>query len=66
MLVGVPAGGLDNRLTEGDVIAVFSQYGEPVDINLARDKVRDHRWCWSGCGWVGGWGWVETIATTVY
>lgn len=33
------AGGLDYELTEGDIISVFSQYGEPVDINLKRDKV---------------------------
>jgi len=32
------AGGLDFELTEGDIIAVFSQYGEIVDINLVRDK----------------------------
>eukprot|EP00051_Salpingoeca_urceolata_P009507 m.115232 g.115232 ORF g.115232 m.115232 type:complete len:236 (-) comp16334_c0_seq1:245-952(-) len=31
-------GGLDYGLTEGDVLAVFSQYGEPVDIKLVRDK----------------------------
>ncbi|CRG94264.1 RNA-binding protein, putative [Plasmodium gallinaceum] len=31
-------GNLDNRLTEGDVIIVFSQYGEPIDINLVRDE----------------------------
>eukprot|EP00041_Stephanoeca_diplocostata_P005001 m.54389 g.54389 ORF g.54389 m.54389 type:complete len:329 (+) comp15509_c0_seq1:330-1316(+) len=31
-------GGLDYELTEGDIISVFSQYGEPVDINLKRDK----------------------------
>jgi RNA-binding motif X-linked protein 2 len=31
-------GGLDERLTEGDVITIFSQYGEPVFINLVRDK----------------------------
>jgi RNA-binding motif protein, X-linked 2 len=31
-------GGLDERLTEGDVITIFSQYGEPVYINLVRDK----------------------------
>jgi RNA-binding motif X-linked protein 2 len=29
-------GNLDKRLTEGDVIAVFSQYGEILDINLPR------------------------------
>jgi RNA-binding motif X-linked protein 2 len=31
-------GGLDFALTEGDVLAVFSQYGEIVDLNLVRDK----------------------------
>ncbi|KAJ3183184.1 hypothetical protein HDU85_002210 [Gaertneriomyces sp. JEL0708] len=31
-------GGLPYNLTEGDVIAVFSQYGEVVDVNLVRDK----------------------------
>lgn len=31
-------GGLDYELTEGDVICVFSQYGEVEDINLVRDK----------------------------
>jgi RNA-binding motif X-linked protein 2 len=31
-------GGLDTRLSEGDVITIFSQYGEPVFINMARDK----------------------------
>lgn len=30
--------GLASELTEGDVITIFSQYGEPVDINLPRDK----------------------------
>lgn len=29
-------GGLDPLLTEGDVIAIFSQYGEILDINLPR------------------------------
>ncbi|KAJ2844631.1 RNA-binding protein Cwf29 [Coemansia brasiliensis] len=32
------AGGLPFELTEGDVICVFSQYGEIVNINLVRDK----------------------------
>lgn len=32
-------GGLPYDLTEGDVITVFSQYGEIVNINLIRDKV---------------------------
>ncbi|EAN33482.2 RNA-binding motif protein X-linked 2 [Theileria parva strain Muguga] len=31
-------GGLDHRMTEGDIIIVFSQFGEPIDINLKRDK----------------------------
>ena len=31
-------GGLHEQLTEGDVITIFSQYGEPVYINLVRDK----------------------------
>jgi RNA-binding motif X-linked protein 2 len=31
-------GGLDYELTEGDVICVFSQFGEVVDCNLLRDK----------------------------
>jgi len=31
-------GGLHYDLTEGDVIAIFSQYGEVVDVNLPRDK----------------------------
>ncbi|XP_069604666.1 RNA-binding motif protein, X-linked 2 [Ranitomeya imitator] len=32
-------GGLPFELTEGDIICVFSQYGEIVNINLVRDKV---------------------------
>lgn len=31
-------GGLDQRMTEGDVVIVFSQFGEIVDVNLIRDK----------------------------
>ncbi|KAJ6046570.1 hypothetical protein N7444_007824 [Penicillium canescens] len=31
-------GGLPFDLSEGDVVAIFSQYGEPVHIKLARDK----------------------------
>jgi RNA-binding motif X-linked protein 2 len=31
-------GGLDLRLSEGDVITIFSQYGEPDFINLVRDR----------------------------
>ena len=32
-------GGLPYDLTEGDIITVFSQYGEIVNINLVRDKI---------------------------
>lgn len=32
------SGGLDYDLTEGDLLAVFSQFGEVVDINLVRHK----------------------------
>lgn len=32
-------GGLPYDLTEGDIISVFSQYGEIVNINLVRDKI---------------------------
>ncbi|KAF5393123.1 hypothetical protein D9757_001133 [Collybiopsis confluens] len=32
------AGGLNTELTEGDVITIFSQYGEIMDINMPRDK----------------------------
>ncbi|CAF0957214.1 unnamed protein product [Adineta ricciae] len=31
-------GGLDFQLTEGDVLCVFSQWGEIVNMNLLRDK----------------------------
>ncbi|KAH9943191.1 uncharacterized protein BXZ73DRAFT_40667, partial [Epithele typhae] len=31
-------GGLPRELTEGDVITIFSQYGEIMDVNLPRDK----------------------------
>ncbi|KIM63632.1 hypothetical protein SCLCIDRAFT_116753, partial [Scleroderma citrinum Foug A] len=31
-------GGLHFELTEGDVITIFSQYGEVMDVNLPRDK----------------------------
>ncbi len=30
------AGGLAYQLTEGDLLAVFSQYGEVVDVNLVK------------------------------
>lgn len=31
-------GGLDTRMTEGDVVIVFSQFGEIIDVNLIRDR----------------------------
>ncbi|MCL7023699.1 hypothetical protein MKW94_020076 [Papaver nudicaule] len=31
-------GGVPYDLTEGDILAVFAQYGEIVDVNLVRDK----------------------------
>ncbi|KAF2104562.1 RNA-binding domain-containing protein [Rhizodiscina lignyota] len=31
-------GGLPYNLSEGDIVVVFSQYGEPVWLKLARDK----------------------------
>ncbi|CAL4928168.1 unnamed protein product [Urochloa decumbens] len=31
-------GGVPFDLTEGDLLAIFSQYGEVVDVNLVRDK----------------------------
>ena len=31
-------GGLPFNLTEGDIITIFSQYGEPTYLNLIRDK----------------------------
>mmetsp|Transcript_35694 Transcript_35694/g.93745 ORF Transcript_35694/g.93745 Transcript_35694/m.93745 type:complete len:350 (-) Transcript_35694:425-1474(-) len=34
----VYVGGLPNDLSEGDVIVVFSQFGEIVDMNMPRDK----------------------------
>ncbi|KAL9235360.1 hypothetical protein vseg_010123 [Gypsophila vaccaria] len=34
----VYAGGLPFDLTEGDLLAVFAQYGEIVDVNLVREK----------------------------
>ncbi|XP_043913187.1 RNA-binding motif protein, X-linked 2 [Protopterus annectens] len=38
VLCFLPPGGLHFDLTEGDIICVFSQYGEIVNINLVRDK----------------------------
>ncbi|KAF8592768.1 RNA-binding domain-containing protein, partial [Ramaria rubella] len=34
----IHAGGLDYELTEGDVVVIFSQYGEVMDVNMPRDK----------------------------
>ncbi|KAL0000137.1 hypothetical protein SO802_019739 [Lithocarpus litseifolius] len=34
----VYAGGIPFDLTEGDLLAIFAQYGEIVDVNLVRDK----------------------------
>lgn len=31
-------GGLDFKLTEGDILTIFSQFGEPTYLNLIRDK----------------------------
>ncbi|KAL9112720.1 MAG: hypothetical protein Q9227_003023 [Pyrenula ochraceoflavens] len=31
-------GGLDSSLSEGDIITIFSEFGEPTHINLIRDK----------------------------
>jgi RNA-binding motif X-linked protein 2 len=31
-------GGLPFELTEGDILTIFSQFGEPVHLNLVRDK----------------------------
>ncbi|GAA5936168.1 IST3 family RNA-binding protein [Sporobolomyces koalae] len=44
----INVGGLPYNLTEGDVITIFSQYGEVLDINMPRDKttgkVRGFAW----------------------
>jgi len=32
-------GGLNKSMNEGDIAIVFSEVGEIVDVNLARDKV---------------------------
>lgn len=42
-------GGLPYELSEGDVITIFSQYGEPVWIRLARDKETGKS---KGFGWL--------------
>jgi RNA-binding motif X-linked protein 2 len=35
---GLVIGGLSYELTEGDLLTIFSQYGNPVHVNLIRDK----------------------------
>ncbi|KAH6643405.1 hypothetical protein BKA67DRAFT_527906 [Truncatella angustata] len=42
-------GGLPYNLTEGDILAIFSQYGEPVWLKLARDKETGKS---KGFGWL--------------
>ncbi|KAL2107352.1 hypothetical protein VUR80DRAFT_5331 [Thermomyces stellatus] len=42
-------GGLPYELSEGDIIVIFSQYGEPVFIKLARDKETGKS---KGFGWL--------------
>lgn len=42
-------GGLPYELTEGDIITIFSQYGEPVFLKLARDKESGKS---QGFGWL--------------
>ncbi|KAI0403890.1 hypothetical protein F4802DRAFT_275051 [Xylaria palmicola] len=42
-------GGLPYELTEGDIITIFSQYGEPVFLKLARDKETGRS---KGFGWL--------------
>ena len=34
----VYVGGLPNELSEGDIVIIFSQFGEVVDVNLPRDQ----------------------------
>ncbi len=34
------AGGLPYKLTDGDLLAIFSQYGEIIDVNLVRYRLR--------------------------
>lgn len=31
-------GGLNQELTEGDILTIFSQYGVPIDLKLMRDR----------------------------
>ncbi|ORY17253.1 hypothetical protein BCR34DRAFT_467781, partial [Clohesyomyces aquaticus] len=44
----VSVGGLPFELSEGDIITLFSQYGEPTWIKLARDKEtgKSRGFCW--------------------
>ena len=42
-------GGLVSKLTEGDVIVVFSQFGEIIDILLPRNSDSEIK----GFGWIG-------------
>ncbi|KAI1150934.1 hypothetical protein F4825DRAFT_378198 [Nemania diffusa] len=42
-------GGLPYEMTEGDIITIFSQYGEPVFLKLARDKETGKS---KGFGWL--------------
>ena len=42
-------GGLPFDLSEGDIVTIFSQYGAPVDVKLARDKDTGKR---RGFGWL--------------
>ncbi|KAK3372165.1 RNA-binding domain-containing protein [Podospora didyma] len=42
-------GGLPYELSEGDIITIFSQYGEPVFLKLARDKETGKS---KGFGWL--------------
>eukprot|EP01070_Trichotokara_eunicae_P011350 Trichotokara_eunicae@DN7140_c0_g1_i1.p1 len=51
-------GGVHNKLTEGDIVIVFSQFGDVIDVNMVRDNktgesrgfvfvgYRDTRSCW--------------------
>lgn len=36
-------GGLSKELTEGDIISIFSQYGEVMDINLMKNKNKEDK-----------------------
>lgn len=55
-------GGLPFNLTEGDLLAIFAQYGELVDLNVSRDRktgaavvyLRERKWVWLSPGVLGG------------